>query len=380
MHNNMIHVVLDTSIFRSKPRLDSPEFKALGYLAKKECVCIHIPYVVEQEFVSHLSHEHEKKINGTIESLSGLINHQKATELVPELNQSLDKLRENKEELIGETKEVFIEWLDSVGAVRYDFSGTEAKEALNAYFCGSAPLKQPKNRNDIPDSLIYQAVKALHDKHGAYLHFVVNDGNLRGACESDGVTTYKSLSEFIDIDEAKACLKNALIEDNKGTVSQTLMQYASANKGEIIDKIESLLLGDGYRLIYGDSVPGESNEIYVSGVGKPHSLEITDGIDHYGEGLFVLYFTALVEFTYEFAVHRSEAYDLDRKKYYLEFLNDHYFNVETSDEFSFVGRLELEYSSDFGVITTSNELLDALQNPEVTISELEDFEVRLWSL
>jgi len=371
----MIHVILDTSIYRGKPRLDSPEFKALGYLAKKGCVCIHVPYIVKHEFESYLYHEHVKKIDKTIGSLSGLIGYKKANELVPDLSQALETIKENKEELYEETKEEFTEWLDSVGATTYDFSGAEAQDALNAYFYGKAPLKQPKNRNDIPDSFIYQSVKSLHGKYGDSLHFVVNDGNLRGSCEADGVTVYESLSDFIDIDEAKACLKNALIEVHKGAVSQQLMQYVQANADGILDRIESLLLGDEYRLIYGDSVPGESNEIYVSGVDKPHSLSIIDGVEHYGEGLFVLYFTAIVEFTYEFAVHRSEAFDLDRKKYYVEYLNRHYSNVETTDEFRFSGRLELEYGGDFGVITSRDELLQALHDPRITISELEDFEI-----
>ncbi len=371
----MIHVALDTSIYRRKPRLDSPEFKALGYLAKKGCVHIHIPYIVEQEFESYLYHEHVKKIDKAINLLSEFISHRKANDLVPDLSKLLETIKGNKKELYEETKEEFIEWLDSVGATRYELSVSEAQEAMKAYFYGEAPLKQPKNRNDIPDSFIYQSIRSLHNEHKDSFHFVVNDGNLRSACEADGVSVYNSLGEFIAIDEAKACLKNSLIEDNKGDVFQHLMHYVQSNTDKIIDKIESLLLGDEYRLIYGDSVPGESNEIYVSGVDRPHSLEIIDGVEHYGEGLFVLYFTALVELTYEFAVYRSEAYDLDRKKYYLEYLNDHYFNVETTDEFRFSGRLELEYSGEFGLITTTKELLDTLQNPEITISELEDFEI-----
>jgi hypothetical protein len=371
----MIHVVFDTSIYRGKPRLDSPEFKALGYLAKNGCACIHVPYIVKHEFESYLYHEHVKKIDKTISSLSGLIAHKKANGLVPELSQSLETIKENKEELYEETKEEFSEWLDSVGAITYDFSDTEAQDALNAYFYGKAPLKQPKNKNDIPDSFIYQSVKSLHGKYGDSLHFVVNDGNLRSACNADGVIAYEALSDFIAIDEAKACLKNALIEENKGTVFQHLLQFSQANADKILDQIETLLLGDEYRLISGDSVPGESNEIYVSSVDKPHSLNIVDSVEHYGEGLFVLYFTAVVEFIYEFAVYRSEAFDLDRKKYYLEYLNGHYFNVETTDEFRFTGRLELEYGGDFGVITTRDDLLKALQHPEITISELDDFEI-----
>ena len=371
----MIHVALDTSIYRGKPSLDSPEFKALGYLAKKECICIHIPYIVEQEFESYLYHKHVKKIDRIINSLSIFIGHKKVNDLVPDLSQHLETIKENKEELYEETKEEFVEWLNSVGATRYEFSVSEAQDAMNAYFYGKAPLKQPKNRNDIPDSFIYQAIKSLHNEYGDSFHFVVNDRNLRSACEADGVTVYESLNDFIAIDEAKACLKNALIEENKDDVFQHLMQYAQANSDEILDKIESLLLGDEYRLIYGDSIPGELNEIYVSGLDKPHSLDIVDGVEYYGEGLFVLYFTALVEFTYEFAVYRSEAYDLDHKKYYLEYLNDHYFNVETTDEFCFSGRLELEYSGEFGLITSTNALLNALQNPEITISELGDFQI-----
>lgn len=116
----MIHVILDTSIYRAKPRLVSPEFKALGYLARKECVCIHVPFIVKQEFESYLYHEHMKKIDKTITSLSTLIVHKKANDLVPELSQHLETIKDNKEELYEETKEDFSEWLNSVDAIIYD--------------------------------------------------------------------------------------------------------------------------------------------------------------------------------------------------------------------------------------------------------------------
>ena len=370
----MIHVVLDTNIYRSKPRLNSPEFKALSYLAKKGCICIHIPYVVEHEFLSFLFHEHEKKITEAIKAISMLIKKQKVTELVPELEKCLGQLKENKKELTIEPREDFLAWMTSVNVVRYGLSDTEAINALNAYFYGKAPLKQPKNRNDIPDSFIYQSIITLHNKHGNKLHFVVNDGNLRGACQSDGISIYASLDEFIAIDEAKDYLKNALIEDNKVLVTRHLLQYATDNKDLIMDQIESLMLNDEYRLINASN-PGESNEIYVSGVYKPHAIDFSDKVEHYGEGLFVIHFNALVELTCEFAVYKSDVYDLDRTKYYVEYLNDHYYNVETTDEFSFSGRLELEFDEDFDVITESSELFDALKTPKISISELENFEI-----
>ena len=72
----MIHLVLDTSIYRQKPRLDSPEFKTLNYLSEKECIKIHVPFFVEKEFYSYLEIEQENKLDATIRSLNSIINYQ----------------------------------------------------------------------------------------------------------------------------------------------------------------------------------------------------------------------------------------------------------------------------------------------------------------
>ena len=71
---NMLHLVIDTSIYREKPRLDSPEFKAITYLSKYKKIQLHIPYMVENEFISHLSLEHEKHVGFLLSSLNKLLN------------------------------------------------------------------------------------------------------------------------------------------------------------------------------------------------------------------------------------------------------------------------------------------------------------------
>ncbi len=78
----MIHVALDTNIYRHNPSLDSAGFKSLTYLAKRKSICIHIPYVVEHEFSTDLVHKHKLKIDSAIKSISGIVNHEKRKSIV----------------------------------------------------------------------------------------------------------------------------------------------------------------------------------------------------------------------------------------------------------------------------------------------------------
>lgn len=48
----MLHVVLDTSVYRANPRRNSPPFRALTRLAHAGKVQIHLPDLVKREFLS----------------------------------------------------------------------------------------------------------------------------------------------------------------------------------------------------------------------------------------------------------------------------------------------------------------------------------------
>ena len=154
-----------------------------------------------------------------------------------------------------------------------------------------------------------------------------------------------------------------------------LVDNLNNSKDLLLDKIEEKLLSDEYSLISGDFVPGESNEIYISGKNRPHEIILGTSIEHYGDGLFVVDFKAIVELVYEYAVYKTDAIELDPKKYYLEYLNDHYFNVETTDEFKFTGRIEIDYDIDLEAIESVSELLQSFLETIVEIGELYDFEI-----
>lgn len=369
----MIHIALDTSIYRKKPRLDSPEFRALFFLAKNGCICLHVPYFVEKEFTSYIENEQRVKVDSTIKSLNKIQNYHEQGTHTKNLVELSQYLIDNKKEIINERSESFINWLSHMGAIRYGLSEAETKQALDAYFYGEAPLKEPKVRKDIPDSFIFQTLLKIQEKES--IQVVVHDGALFDACKNEGMVCYKELNEFIEDKGVKECLQGKIKGNILNSFSEYISKYLEDNSNTVLDKIEALLLNDDYRLLSGDNMPGESNEIYVSGVDYPDSLIFDTDIEYYGDGLFAVGFEACIEFTYEYAVHRSEIYDYDREKYCIEGLNDHYFNVETTDNFKFSGRVELEYDISLQDIKSVKELFQVLSEPSITIDDLDGFTI-----
>jgi hypothetical protein len=347
----MKHLVLDTNIFRKTPRLDSPEFKSLAYLSKKKCVHIHVPYIVEREFVTHLELEQRERISTAIRSLKSATKHAPLGKVSSKLPKIASALEQQADALTKERSAAFIAWLEDVGGQRHPLSIKESRGALEAYFNGLPPLKEPKVRKDIPDAFIFQSVLRINDTYKSDLGVIAEDVALRTACKDAGIDVFSSLADFLASDTAKTCLADAVIDDHKCTVLAQVAQVAHDAGDDVLNAIENALLSDDYRLISGDGIPGESNEIYVSGVNTPQELELSD-FEHLGAGVFVCRFIAKVELIYEYAVYMSEAFDLDRDKFYVEALNDHYMNVETTDTFSFTGRVDFDFGEEILVART----------------------------
>ncbi|OEU71523.1 MAG: hypothetical protein BA863_08015 [Desulfovibrio sp. S3730MH75] len=372
----MIHLVLDSNIFRQKPRLDSLEFKSIAYLDKKNNIRLHVPYFVEKEFVSFLENGQEKRIDSAIKLLEAASNYKNVGPATMNILEVLENVKSTKKEVIIERSKSFIDWLSEVNAERYPLNEQETQKALDAYFYGKLPLKEPKVRKDIPDSFIFQTILSLKGEYKVDLYAVIHDNSLREACEKLGLKCFDDLSKFLELDFIQELLKQKLIDDNKDRVFKYIIELTKSKKESILDAVESLLLSDEYRIISGGKVPGESNEIYVSLVDRPHSIEYEE-VEYFGGSLFIVYFWSLVELTYEFPAFHYDAYDLDRDKYYIDYIDKNFMQIETTDEFRFAGRVELDFDVELAGIHDIDELMRKLKEPEVTVSELDEFEINV---
>lgn len=367
----MIHVVLDTAILRKRPNLDSPEFKALRLLSKNGCVTVHLPYFVEREFATFLRDDFDQKILSLVTSLLKLLAYEGHGKHTESLSTMSSGIRSTVEAIPRERVEAFEKWMNDLDVQRYSLDGHQTAAALDAYFDGNLPLKTPKTRKDIPDSFIFQAIIDLHEKHD--VHVVVEDNALSEACSNTGVQVHSSLSDFVELGENRKCLQGKLGDDELKILEAYLAEYLASKNEELLDLLEQELLKDSYRLIQGESIPSESGDIYVSGVDRPESVTIND-IEYYGQGDFMVYLSGRVELTYECAIFKSDAFDLDPKKYFVEYLNNHYFNVETVDTFTFDGLVSvaLDLPENIGTVA---QLLQAISTPTLRVEELDDFEI-----
>ena len=370
----MLHLVLDTAIYRKSPRLDSPEFKLLSYMVEKGYLILHVPHIVEREQSSHLELVQRNRLTKAIDNLSSALNFEEHGPKSKELNCSLEELKANINYLIEERSSAFTDWLDKHNAVHHQITLDQTQRALEAYFKGLPPLKQAKIRNDIPDSFIFQQILDLKNTYQSQLGIVVEDNNLRSACVDAGITCWVNLHEFIVSPEAQNFIAQTVIKDNKAEISSFVHSLANGSINTISAALEETLLSNDYTTLTGDSIPGETKQIYLSGVNSPYDVEIVD-TEYLGSTVFLANIQAQVELQYQYPVFKDDLIELDEDKYHFSPLNDYYFEVETTDVFQFSGRVELDFPKAIVASASADEMKTVLQNPTISVSDLEDFEV-----
>lgn len=162
----MINVILDTNIYRNNPSRDNLNFKAIEKLANAGWLKLHIPYVVEREFQTQQREIYSKDLEKAKSGLSGLLRKQLSPDVFAKLNLLKTQLDAESKNILSDAEEQFVEWAESIDANRLPLCLVQAHTALEAYFHGLPPLKEPKIRDDIPDSFIVQAINKLYTENG----------------------------------------------------------------------------------------------------------------------------------------------------------------------------------------------------------------------
>lgn len=143
----MKNVALDTNIYRGNPTFDSLGFRALTRLCINDVYRLHIPYIVEREFQTQQLAIFEKDSKKALSGISSL----KRKPISKGLQKSLEEIEANfksaSESAHQEAENRIVELAKSVSAIRHPLSLDDATKALEAYFNGTAPLKEPKIRS-----------------------------------------------------------------------------------------------------------------------------------------------------------------------------------------------------------------------------------------
>jgi len=176
----MIHVVLDTNVFSSDRRRNSGAFRAFARLCKGGKVKLHIPFVVNHEFLSQQKQEVRKllkDLHSIANELGTMTPDDEISGFAEGTKKRAEHLREDADSLVQKEWE---KWLKEIGAVERPVDPSHGERVIRDYFAGKPPFKAVRNRNDIPDSYLWQTILDLARKYKP-LRLVTNDGSVYDA-------------------------------------------------------------------------------------------------------------------------------------------------------------------------------------------------------
>lgn len=374
----MIHVLIDTSIYRQNPLRDNLNFKAIKKLADAKWLKVHIPYIVEREFQTQQREIYSKDLNLALNGLNGLSRKKLSPTFSEKIEFLKNKLESEKEAILDNSEYQFTEWAETIGANRYPLCLEQTNKALEAYFTGKPPLKTIKSRDDIPDSFIVQSALKISDELNQPLHFVVNDTNLICAFNSnDKISTYSKLSDFIESDLVQEELKDLDFLDNLKEITKAIENFEEKQK-EIKNTINSEI-GETLieRNIYDDSIPGDEHSALINGYHDAENIVINfDDIFYYGNGHIGMTFSLKIFVTACFYIFKSDYHAMVDFEYKsipsVTDHNDHYYRAEDEFELSVDGVVSLKIDRDNIDLDNLSESIDCVS---IQIDEINTIKV-----
>ncbi|RAS66291.1 hypothetical protein DET48_10671 [Vibrio diazotrophicus] len=218
----MIKILLDTNILHQEG-LQSSRFQLLQRLIRSNSICLVIPEMVLKEYKSKRLDQAEaelKKLNSALDNLNRKSIIDKDKYVVRQLTNFVATS-------IKEADRFVDSWIKENKVVVPLISDTSIEDIFKSYFSGTGAFRNKKQREDIPDAVILDAIEKLAKE--SELFVVAKDGALIEAVKDiDNVVLFKDLIEVIEVPQLKAILVELNASERKVTsIIETLSTFDS---------------------------------------------------------------------------------------------------------------------------------------------------------
>jgi hypothetical protein len=308
----LLHVVLDTNIYRANPKRDNLGFQAIVKLADAGWLKLHIPYVIEREFQTQQRELCLKDLNTAKSGLLGLTKKQLSEETLAMLTSIKSQLEDEWENILLDSEQQFVEWAEDIEANRYPLCLDQTNKAMEAYFKGLPPLTSPKERKDIPDSFIVQAIDKLCIEHGL-LYVVSNDQKIVNTfSKTKQVTIFSDLSDLIASEAIQNELKDLDVIKNIDEIKTAFESYETEH-GDIAGVISNEIGNELYGKTISDaSIPDDNHEATIVGYDDAEDLDFDfNSLTYYGDGQFGIPFSLKINVSAFYYIFKADYYCMD---------------------------------------------------------------------
>lgn len=332
----MIHLAMDTSGIGHNRSLIIATYQALKRLVAAGQITLHIPYIVKREFETQEYERYIKEYETMLSGIKGLNKIEKEQKIQKVISDFQELIKSLDDELKNDAHRYSKLWFEGLNTQFAEIDATQTKEAFEAYFLGSAPLTQPKNRLDIPDSFICREIEKIKENTD-HLHFIVQDKKIVKAFEKNqDFTLYKDIPSFIRSDKIQKILKGLDVVEKKISTILQFVESSERNNPTITEYLSSSI-GDSIigETIQDSSIPDDNNEATISMYNEGTNIELDfKNIIYYGEDQIGLEFSLEVVVSADYYIYKADYYSLLDEDFTLSVSdwNNHYFQAE--DEFN----------------------------------------------
>ncbi|MEI8607921.1 PIN domain-containing protein [Enterovibrio sp. Hal110] len=339
----MIRILLDTNILHQEG-LNSTRFQVLKRLINNGSICLIVPEIVIKEYKSkkiEQANEDLKKIQTAIDSL----NRKSVLDKDSYQVNSFSGLIESS---IAKIDQVVDSWIKDNKILVPLISETSIDELFTSYFSGTGAFRIKKQREDIPDAVIYDCITRLAKSEK--LIVVAKDNVLTNSVRSiDGVEVRSDLKDILNIPEVKTVLD--ALNKNEMEVNSIIEALSASNSEFYVSEYvkENHLLE--FRGFYDDDfveLPYELEQVALAN----YEVHVTDLIEvfvdsptYLGDGLFsyslVADCKAVLSFNCENDVYESLPYEYRKALSKSEFAGENEVLVKGDVNVHFQGVLVL---------------------------------------
>lgn len=321
----MIHVLLDSSIYRNDPSRRRLAFKTLAGLCEKKLVTLHVPSIVKREFTTYLAVQAEAVLGEAVRSLKKLTRSDGPNSARILAETSLTELRTFTTRYGEHAVSSFNEWLQKVHAVEHEVKPECVHDVLDRYFEGELPFKTVKSRDDFPDAFIWQIIRELAGK--GRLCAVIADKNFRKAVSKiEKVDAFESLEAFIEAPAVQDLFPENFVRKHEVEILNLFKYSPWIFDVPIADGIDSELRDTSIA----HTVYENFDEADIVDVESVDNVTIDFGRAHYfGDNIFRLPFKARVRAILDYFLDKSTYYGMSNEETLLIEVQDSEWNDST---------------------------------------------------
>lgn len=375
----MLHVFLDSTVYKSEPTRVSKHFAQLALLAENDFIQIHISDINLGEVLSDIEHEIKKQETNVLEALNKTFRYrlkEDSYEVGKKLkSQCQDWFLSASQSAIDE----FNKWILQSKVLKHGINQDDTENVWKMYFSGHAPFKSVKTRDDIPDAFIWQALLKIADKYGKF-YFVSADKRLTETVEK-GIENAKILYSINDLENSQEYinainnlnvkLESSKVESISKLISRVLEESSNQIGGDLNELIESYVWGRSIKDI-STRLRGEISEIRINDTPeiKVDMVQVNPNTVAY------LKFTATLDLTVDVALHRQggwgnpfsdEYMDVDRVYYQEDFLTDTHMLGRNDSFYRVFGEAVIEFPN-LKIGIDEDEIYEALNISDMRIT------------